>query len=99
MSDDRLKRLLEDWASPVPEVDDAGFQAQVWARLDGRQGATGGALGKALMLRAVPLALALLVGGIMGAGEFGRDEPDVLAIFDVDADWALFSLVGEGDHS
>lgn len=76
----------------------ADFQSRVWARLDGTEHGQPGreALGRALAMRAAPAAVALLIGGVVGAGAIGHAEPDLLAVFDTDAGWSFSALVDEG---
>ncbi len=98
MSDDKLDETLRSIGATSPHVDMADFQSNVWARLDGvERGRTGRlALGRALALRAAPAAVALLIGGVVGAGAIGHAEPDLLAVFDADSGWSISALVDEG---
>lgn len=98
MSDDRLDEILKNMGGKPPGVGMADFQSRVWAGLDGtEQGHTGRErLGRALAMRAAPAAVALLIGGVVGAGAMGHAEPDLLAVFDADAGWSFSALVDEG---
>lgn len=98
MSDDRLDETLENMGGAPSPVDMADFQSRVWARLDGAARGHPGreALGSALAMRAAPAAVALLIGGVVGAGAIGHAEPDLLAVFDADAGWSFTALVDEG---
>lgn len=98
MSDDKLDEILANTGGLTPGIDMADFQSRVWARLEGvEQGHSGRAgLGRALAMRAAPAAVALLIGGVVGAGAIGHAEPDLLAVFDTDAGWSFSALVDEG---
>lgn len=98
MSDDRLDEILKNMGGAPSSVDMTDFQSRLWARLDGAERGDPGreALGRALAMRAAPAAVALLIGGVVGAGAIGHAEPDLLAVFDADAGWSFAALVDEG---
>lgn len=99
MSDEHLERVLGALKSDETGVDMAEFQSAVWARIDSddTRSAVGATLGRALALRAVPAVVALVVGGVLGAGAMAHSEPDLLAVFDEDAGWSFSALVDEGE--
>ncbi len=98
MSDEHLERILSELNTDATSVDMAEFQSAVWSRIDNNeiQSAAGPTLRRTLVLHATPAVLALIVGGTLGAGAMGHSEPDLLAVFDGDAEWSFSALVDEG---
>jgi|GEM_PF-3447144 len=99
MDDKKLDLLLARLIDERVQHDPASFQRSVWAKLSGTRSAQHGqSLGRALALRAAPAALVLAVGSFVGATLIETaPEPDLLAVFDTDAEWSFAKLVdGKG---
>lgn len=102
MSDDKLDHLLKRLNTSSVNLEPANFQTKVWAQLDTGKSysAAFSGLGKILALRAVPAAVALLVGGAVGATMIpSAGEQDLLAVFETDSEWSITTLVSEEDPS
>jgi len=98
MSDEsQLDEALDRIRNEPGDLDQAQFQKIVWARLDSRVSLLPVGLTQALAFRAAPAAIALVLGGIVGATALSHEpEADVLAVFEADPAWSLTSLVTDG---